>query len=265
MRKIAFVFGILCACVLFSCKKESDPAIPPPFYPPNDTTLHTTQPLQILLDVSNGSEVYNAWGKLIALKSDSAVFVGVGDTVYSSGEYGIAFFLDSELKYNLDAGSLTLNNISIPHPNAYYSYKGTTDSLEYDANWISSGSAEVPAISFNQSGGFPAYSGTLPWVVSKSIGISFTFNASTVSNADSVYVVLTAINDTGNIISYNQSFGATQGDVTITGSDFNYLPSCSITQGHLTIIPYRYTTAAFGDKKFVFVKQAEISHSVSIQ
>ncbi len=265
MRNIAFIFGLLCVCVLFSCKKESDPVIPPPYYPPNDTTLHTAQPLQVLIDISNGSQVYNAWGKLIALKSDSSTFVSVGDTVHTGSEYGIAFFVDSNLLNNLDADSVFLNSISIPHPSGYYSYKGVADNLENGVNWVVQGSSYVPAISYNYSGGFPSYSGTLPYAVTKAGGIQFTFNSSTVSNADSVYVVLTALNDSGNTVSYSQSFSATAGVVSITGSDFNYFPVTAISKGHLTVMPYKYTTAAFGDKKYVFVKQAEISHSVSIQ
>lgn len=265
MRKSVYVLsGIMCALVFFACKKQSDPNIPPPFYPPNDTTLHTAGPLQILLDVSNGISVYNAWGKLIAMKSDSATVVSPGDTVHVGGQYGIAFFVDSNLVNTLDAGTLTLNNVNIPHPAQYFSYKGVTDSLALGANWVGSGTSSVPAISYFFSGGFPSYTGAFPYAVSKTNGMQFTFNSSTLNYADSIYVILTTV-DSGNIITYSQVFSATAGAVNITGSAFNYVPASTITQAHLTLIPFKYTTAAFGDKKFVFVKEAELSHTVVIQ
>jgi|GEM_PF-4526363 len=248
----------------FACKKQSDPAIPPPFYPPNDTTAHTATPLPIVLDVTNGTSLYNTWGRLIALMSDSTTVLSPGDTVYSSGQYGIALFVDSSVTTYLDAGIISLNNDTVPHPPQYPFYKGNAIALQYGANWAIQGSADVPSFNFNYSGGFPSYSGPIPYQVSKDSGLHFTFNGTTVANADSVYVVITTV-DSNNTVSYRQCFGANQGNVFITGSLYNFLPVSSISQGHLTIIPFKYTAQAFGHKKFVFVKQSEISHSVSIQ
>ncbi len=250
--------------MVVSCQKQSDPTIPPPFYPPNDTTLHTASPLPIVLDVTNGTSLYNTWGRIIALMSDSTTVLSPGDTIYSSGQYGIALFVDSSLTTYLNAGTVWLNSDSLLHPTQYPFYKGGTVQLQYGANWVIQGSASVPAISYNYSGGFPSYTGTIPYAVYKDSGLHFTFNGTTVSNADSVYVVITAL-DSNNTVSYRQCFGANQGNVSITGSSYNYLPVSSISQAHLTIIPFKYTPQAFGNKKFVFVKQAEISHSVTIQ
>jgi len=263
MKHSVFVL-FLAVFVFFSCKKQSDPTIPPPFYPPNDTTSHTAIPMPILLDVPNGSYLYNTWGRLIAMISDSTRVLAAGDTVHTGSQYGIAFFVDSNVMNNLDAGTISLNNINIPHPTGYFSYKGITELLTVGASWIVSGSSVVPGISYTYSGGFPQYTGTLPYAVTKAAGIKLTFNAATVSNADSVCVVLTVV-DSNSSVTYYGTFSATAGAITITGSQFNYLPSADIQHGYLTLMPFKYTTAAFGHKKFVFVKQAEISHSVSLQ
>jgi len=264
--KNAVLLGLVLVFIIVSCKKQTDPVIPPPFYPPNDTTKHTAYPIQAILDVPNGTTlVYNAWGKLTAMKTDSVSISFVGDTTHKGGEYALAFFTDSTTSTDLDAGAVSLNNITLNHYAGNYPYNGPTDSVEYMDNWTVSGSSKVPAFSYNYNTSFPTYTGTLPYAITKADGLSFTFNASTVPFSDSIYVIITTTDQNGKVANYSKCFSATAGKVTITGSDFNYLPATPVYRANLTLIPFRYTTAAYGDKKFVFIKQSEISHNVSVQ
>jgi len=250
--------------VLFACKKETDPTIPPPYYPPNDTTLHTAKPLQIVLDVPNASVVYNAWGKLIALKSDSSYINSHGDTVHTGGQYATAFFTDSSTTQSLYGGAVTINGTNI-YNTLQNNYRGSTSALDAGCAWVVVGSTLVPAMSYVYTGSFPQFTGNIPYAVTKNNGVSLTFNSSTLSNTDSVYVVISS-SDANNVASYyTKIFAANAGTVLITGSDFNFLPANSNGNAHILLVPFQVSPQAFGDKKYVFVKQAEIAHTITLQ
>lgn len=199
--------------------------------------------------------VNNVDGILAAVEMMMTMEQG-GFTIPVNSELGFAAFWNTPGTY-VDAGTVKLNSIDLElqSGNTYHKLAttGMTPAdmdLDNGVAWNVNGGNGVPVITFNHSGNFPEYTGTLPASVSKSGGISFSFTSSSVKNADSVYVVIAGGNE-----AVTKSFAANAGSVTITASELSALPAVSDNTGLIQVVPVKMQVTSFGSKKYVFVKE----------
>jgi hypothetical protein len=266
MRTKQFLLYLILCGTIYSCKKAND--------------LYFQNEVPFLDDaVSYRSFPSHIKGSLIAVKRTFIYINGV-DTASSSSVDGRASFLKNEQgQSGANAGSVSLNYVSMmPHlgTSLYYNTQSGDSfyfinpyfafNIDTNTRWEVSGSSEIPAFVYNYMGTFPDYKGALPFTISKATGLTLTFDSTTVTGADSVYI---AIADSLLQHVYDTFASATAGAFHISPSDLakfsNVFTYSGVTGAWIKIYPYKYTVQTFGGKQFAFVKEREIWHAITIQ
>ncbi|MBS1772749.1 MAG: hypothetical protein JST82_07810 [Bacteroidetes bacterium] len=242
-----------------SCQKKETPA------PTTPTTTTPTTPTPVS-PTPTGSNIY---GALVAIKMDYTI-TQAGVTVPFNNEIGSAIFYSAPGSSTfVDGGSVSVNNKALDKQsnNSYMKManSGTTpSSLDLDNSgvaWSVSGNSGngVPAITYTHSGSFPNYSATMPTSITKSSGISFTFSSSTLTGADSVYVVIASGSK-----SLTKSYLATAGTVTISASDLSGFATVSDNSALLEVCPFKYIINTYSGKQYVFIKEQAVVRNINI-
>ena len=174
--------GIMASLAITGCNK-ADEVIP------EEPKTNTSAPT---ITVSDG------YGALAAVRSVSYTTVA-GITIPLEVNTAVAVFNTSMGSTTFsDAGTVTLNSKALTKSsNNAYVYQNLTDPLSFSTlTWNVTGSSSVPAISYSDNHPIPDYSGfdALPTTVTRSAGVTIALG-SAISNADSVYVVLTDYNN----------------------------------------------------------------------
>lgn len=245
------------AAMVSSCNKVETPTVTPPI----DTTTPTPAAAPTPFTPSAG----DANGVLAAVQMK-----------YKLEQAGVAFDVAYETAvanfYNgtsvVDAGTVSVNNINLEkQSNNSYIKMATTGmtvaDLKYSSgvSWnVTGGVNGVPAISYNHGTNFPNYTGELPATITKANSLSFTFNASTVQNADSVYVF---IGSTGNK-TFIKGYSPTAGNVKISGNDLTDIPNVSDNTAFLEVVPVKFAVETIGGKRYTFIKEQAIVRNVNI-
>lgn len=260
MKKLSYLLApVLAFAVLAtSCTKEDEPTPTP-----NPTPTPTAGPTPP--SPTPGGDIS---GALISI-----------NMVYSSTPAGSPFPIELETEIGtaifystpggstyVDAGAVSVNDNALEkQSNNTYTKIATTGmtpaSLKFStgSNWTVAGSSNVTGFSHSHATTFPKFTGTVPTTVTKSNGVTLTLNSSTVSGADSVYVLVAAGNT-----SVLKSFAANAGTVTISASDLSSLPNVSDNTALFEVCPFNYSFATKNGKKYVFIKEEAIVKNINI-
>ena len=193
--------------------------------------------------------ISDGYGVLAAVRSVSLTTVG-GYTVPVEVNTAVAAFTSSSGSGTfIDAGTVTLNSKSLTKAtnNSYY-YQNLMDPLNFSSiTWNVSGAGSVPAISYTDDRPIPQYTdfSALPSTLKRNAGLSIVLG-STITNADSVYVLVTDYN--GKTVLRRMGGNASQ--CVFSGSDLSAL---SAGQGMIQVVPWNYKTEDYSDRKYYFI------------
>ncbi len=274
MIKPNFYFSLLPLFIIFicSCKKSDNNIISygqisglSPI--PNMSSVDTRLPYPYFT---------NIWGVLttVTIRGNYSDTNGIRP-IYAND--ATAYF--NYLKGDGNAGSVTVNNYvldtfpltkNVPYSLFYMNAnQAVSDSLNFmtDNNWIVSGNNNVPAISYNYTGSFPAFYGTLPFQLSSSSDYTIIFDSTNTDGADSVYIAICASetggSGTGRVMA-TSPVSTHGGSATLPASLIQEFSSSAVIQAYLEIIVYKYTIKTFGNKRYAFVKMNETIQNVTI-
>lgn len=230
--KTTLIAGAFASLFITGCKK-ADEAVP-------ETPSTASAPS---ITISDGH------GVLAAVRSVSYTTVA-GMTIPLEVNTAVAAFTASAGSGTfIDGGTVTLNSKGLTKSsNNAYVYQNLTDPLTFSTlNWNVSGSGSVPAITYTDDRPIPDYSGfsALPATITRSSGVTISLG-SAVSNADSVYIVVTDY-DKHQII---KRLAGNASQCVVSSSE---LSGFTAGQGMLQVCPWNYKSEDFGDKKFYFV------------
>lgn len=250
MKKLSYLLSsaMVVAITFASCDKKTTtttPTTPTPTTPTSGPTPQTPAP-------SDADGVLAAVN--MKFKVEQAGFV-----IDISSEIGVASFFASTGNNSsfVDGGTVKLNNNEIEkQSNNSYMTMATTGQTPSDlglsngASWNVSGNGNVPSMTFSHGTTFPEYTGNVPSSITKSSGLSLTFNSSNVSDADSVYVFIAS-----GSVSFFKGYAANAGSVTISSSELSNLPTNSDKTAILEILPVKISMQTISGKKYAFVKE----------
>jgi hypothetical protein len=228
-------FAVALATIIFSgCSKKEDVV---------DPTTNTPSTGNSTPSIKDG------YGSFAAVHSVSYTTIA-GITVPLDVNTGVAAFFSAPGSSNLiDGGTVTLNSKSLTKSsNNAYSYQNLTDPLSFSqVTWNVSGSSGVPAITYTDDKSFPDFSGynSLPATLTKANGLTVTLG-STVSNADSVYVIVS-----GGDKYVLKRFAGNASQCTFSASDLSVIENT--TFGMIQVAPWNYKKEDFNSKPYYFV------------
>ncbi len=235
--KATLFAGAMFSLVMTGCDKAKDVL-------PDDTNPTNTSSPSIIMG--------DGHGVLAAVRSVSYTTVA-GVTVPLEVNTAVAAFNVSAGSSSFaDGGAVTLNGKGLAKSsNNAYSYQNLTDPLTFSSvSWNVAGSSSVPAFSYSDDRAFPDYSGfsSLPATVTRSSGVTISLG-SMVSNADSVYVILTDYNNH----SILKRLGGNASSCTFSAAE---LGGFTAGQGMVQVTPWNYKAEDFSSKKFYFVLES---------
>jgi hypothetical protein len=225
--------GTVASLVLSGCSKTST----------TPDTPSTTTASAPTITVSDG------YGALAAVRSVSYTTVA-GYTIPLEVNTAVAVFTTTPGGSTfVDGGTVSLNSKSLTKSsgNAYV-YQNLTDPLSFSTlNWSVSGSSSVPAISYTDDRPIPDFSGfsTLPTTITRASGVTISLG-SAISNADSVYVVVTDYSNHRIM----KRLGGNASECAISSSE---LSSFVAGQGMVQVCPWNLKAEDINDKKFYFI------------
>lgn len=225
-----------------------------------------------------GTRAYDVYGILCAERST----IDITDTAGTNNSYMYrtekAYFTNSTTpsSYVL-AGNVSVNNVNLPLDSmlygvhvvdysCYQNYDVSNTWLDNSVNhWMVSGGEYTPPIDAYVPATFPDFTGTLPHSFSHTSDLSFTFNSSNTTDADSAYIILYF---TGFIFRSN-TVSAKNGVATISAAslhaelnDNNYQEYSS--SALINVVVYTDTVQTFNNKRFAFIKQRSVTASIAI-
>lgn len=202
------------------------------------------------------------WGKLAAIKEHRKLFNGVDSITYTKEVAKAEFFLlPSNTNVFTDAGTVKINDFElIKDANSIYNKDATNLDFTQKVNWSATGKNAIPNINFVDTFKFPIYTGTLPFTISKSSGVSFYFDSLVVLHADSVRILI----DDGFNHLVSKTYGAKVGNVTINASELTVLNNVADHNASLGIFPFNGKLKAFQSKGFYFIREQRYYQSLNI-
>jgi hypothetical protein len=226
--------GAFVSLIISGCSKSSDVT------PETPATTSSAAPS---ITISDG------YGALVAVRSVSYTTVG-GITIPLEVNTAVAAFSTTMGSGTFtDGGTVTLNTKSLTKStNNAYVYQNLTDPLSFSTlAWSVSGSSSVPAMSYTDDRAIPDYSAfsSLPTTIKKSAGVTISLG-SAVTNADSVYVVITDYNNH----SILKRLGGKAGECAFSATE---LSGFTAGQGMVQVCPWNLKAEDFNSKKFYFI------------
>lgn len=256
--RIRFSLSAASLLLLASCKPEPTPI-------PVDTTMES-QITPIILPI-----VDNVNGVLYSIKVDEN---DKGKVTIS--EVASAEFYDEPSNTALPpsktyAGQVIINEIPLNHSeDNEYSREGVDGriitNLKFNEGvlWTIQGDDGIPSMTLGLSNRFSQYSGSFPTVITRSKGLSFTFDENTVKYSDSVYVAISA----GDKLIVKR-YSAKAGTVTIPSEELSALQACTVGKpGYLQISPSsidKFESSQGSGYFVVMIKQQVVIRSIVIQ
>lgn len=146
-------------------------------------------------------------------------------------------------------------------PNLYHAMGGSCSSYHMDSsiNWRAVNDSNNINIQYNYTGAFPHYSAKIPTTASATTGLTFLFDSSTITGADSVRVTIENHWGTNPLRLVSKTFSANAGNVVI---DFNSIMSPNTDGLAVALTLFTYTIQTFNGKDYAFIKQDMISANV---
>jgi hypothetical protein len=256
-NQLSVVFIAICVTTIFSCKKSDD----------KDTTpaAKTTATLPV-------GYFYTLVVNAQLILEDS---LGNSDTLINydnGGELGVALYSapPTPTSLSLDADSITLNDIPLEkgwneddtnmYSDAILRYVVQDYKVLNGTNWKVKGKGSVPPMVYNDTRKHPDYTGPMPKVCDRSKGFSMTFDASNVSNADSVTVGFGS--DTTQQYFVSKTYAANAGTITISPSDLSKLNPDIYG---LDIVAFTRTIQYFGGNPYEFVREKRVVRYITVK
>ncbi len=250
------------ALLLFaaSCDKDTTTTTPTPTPTPT-TPTGPTAPTPT--PVGN-----NLSGALISVKMTySSQPAGSPMPIELETQIGSAIFYSAPGSSTMvDAGTVSVNSVNLDKAtNNSYTKLATAGmtpaTLEFDnsSSWNVGGSGSVAAFTYDHTKAFPSFTGTVPTSVTKASGVSLTFSTSTLTNADSVIVVIAS-----GSTSFTKTYHAKAGTITISPSELSSLPAVSDNSGLLEVCPYSYQEVVKNGKNYFAIKEQAIVKNINI-
>jgi len=229
-------FAVALATVIFSgCDKTEDIIEDPTTNTPNTGNATPT--------------IKGGYGSFAAVHSVSYTTVQ-GITIPLDVNTAVsAFYSAPGSSTMVDAGTVTLNSKTLTkNSNNAYVYQNLTDPLSFNqVTWNVSGSGGVPPINYTDDKPFPDFSGynSLPATLTKANGLTVTLGG-TVSNADSVYVIVS-----GGDKYVLKRVAGNASQCTFSASDLSIIGNT--TFGMIQVAPWSYSQEDFNSKPYYFV------------
>ncbi|MEI7725008.1 MAG: hypothetical protein WCK09_07870 [Bacteroidota bacterium] len=232
--KTTLFAGAIASLIISGCSKTSE------VVPETPTSSSPSAPTITLSD---------GFGALAAVRSVSYTTVA-GMTIPMEVNTAVAVFTTTAGSSTFtDGGTVTLNSKGLTKStNNAYVYQNLLDPLSFGSlAWNVSGSASVPAISYTDDRQIPDYTGfsTLPTTITKTAGVTISLG-SAVSNADSIYVVVTDYNNHQIL----KRLGGNASECVIGSSE---LSSFTAGQGMVQVCPWNLKSEDISSKKFYFI------------
>lgn len=252
MKKLSLLFvpAVTLAVLFTSCKKTE-----------NANPANNTGPTPVSPTPGNVN------GALVSLQMDySYTNPNIPIPVTVTSEIGLSVFFTSPgatTYYDAGAVSVNSNNLDKANNNSYTKLAtvGQTPSdmgFSGGSNWTVGGSGNVAAFSYNHTAAFPDYSGTLPTSVTKSAGLTISLSGN-VSNADSVYVLLAAGNQ-----SILKHVAASAASVSFTPNELAAFPNITDNTGIVEVDPFNMQIRDISGKTYAFIKEKAVVGNVNI-
>ena len=198
----------------------------------------------------------DGYGLLAAVTSVSYTTVQGITIPVNTNTATAAFFSSPGANNMVDGGTVTLNSKTLTRTsNNAYVYDKLTDPLSFSqVTWNVTGSSSVPAISYTDNRQMPGFTGynSLPSTVTKADGLTVSLGG-TVSNADSVYVIVSG----GNNQYVLKRLGGNAAQCVFSPSDLSGLGNTST--GMIQVAPWNYKKEDFNDKPYYFVLETVYS------
>lgn len=240
---VAMLLGLLLA----GCKTE--PA-PKPIVPEEipEESIETPVQLPIVSDI---------YGALYSVKI-RRIFNGTE----TRSELASAVFYETpsittDVQNATSAGYVAVNNINLNQSSDGYGRVATEgqiiENLNYDqgVTWYVQGDDGIPPQTFSWTSKFPVYTGEFPAIIERSKGLKLTFDNTTLRDADSVYVAISAGKD---LIVKRYSCDA--GEIIIPAGELIYLQKCPADKpGYFQISPSIVDIFYLAGRATVLVKQ----------
>ena len=263
MKLKSFVMVAASMCALATaCKKDKETT---PTTPTNNDSSNVAASPTAPTPTPSGNGIS---GALLSIRMKySMQQTGLPIPVDVNSETALAVFYDA-------AGSSTMSDAGDVSVNTYKLDKQTNNSYLKNANvgttpkdlnfsstseWKVVGGNSVTGFTYNHNSSFPTYSPSLPVSVTKNSGLNLTFNSSTVTNADSVYVVIAAGSK-----SITKAFSAKAGNITISANDMQDLPVSSDNTAVLEVCPIDYMEGVVNGKNYIFMKELATVRNITI-
>jgi hypothetical protein len=183
-----------------------------------------------------------------------AVFFNPGVGLTTSSDSATTVFVQNVA---CDGNNMTgLTKFTSPGPpftEGYY--QGSAENLADGIRWDVSGDNGIPFFSWTDNSLFPDYTGPVPNAVTKATGITFNFPASSVINADTVFIVMD-----------NKGGAVRKGSrppcsLTFTAQE---LSGWNAESASLNIILVHHTVKDFSGLSFAFFQSRAISKTVPV-
>jgi hypothetical protein len=230
------LYAVALATIIFSgCSKKEDVV--------EDPTTNTPSTSNSTPSIKDG------YGTFAAVHSVSYTTVQ-GITIPLDVNTAVAAFYSSPGSGSMvDAGTVTLNSKTLTkNSNNAYVYQNLTDPLSFSqVSWNVAGSGGVQAITYTDDKSFPDFSGynSLPSELAKANGLTVSL-AGTISNADSVYVIVSG----GDKYVLKRAAG-NAAQCTFSASDLSAI--ANTTMGMIQVAPWNYKKEDFNSKSYYFV------------
>ena len=188
--------------------------------------------------------------------------------LYSNDAFAVVFLRDTSygglkniLVNNKPVDGGQINGLFAEYFSAS-NYISDTLNFSTGANWAIAGNGYIPDFSYSFPGDQPAFTDSLPSVISLNNDFTMSFSASNTVNADSAYVFLEFTQQYNSAISFTSVVSAKNGTVSIPKM---YFSQSSTGGARLHVLLFSYKYDVFGNKQFAFLKLNENIRSVIFQ
>lgn len=265
--------AIICGAV--SCKKK-DNTQPATAITPIMTIPNAGAPIAASLLAVDGSandpgmQVANTWGILCSTALECKMSDTTDNIDYHLDTWQQALFCGSDGTGFFFPQTVSINNLSIAaYGNGYFSQgQWHSNSLNH---WEVTKTGHIPEVSANIMDIYPFYAGNIPTEVTRSKGLTFTFDHSKVTSADSGYVL---IHSAGKIARSNivNLKTAISGTATITSEQLSGMQNEYFSFNNklfygavIEVVVVKDTTETFDDKQFTFAAQFEFARRITFK
>ena len=271
MKRICTLLtAVACMLLIFSCKKDKTaPAvITPTMYIPTCDVAYMANIMQTTTDGANlGSPISNVWGIFIITRLENGMADTTDSSYYHYDGWQEVFFCGTDGTGFIGAKAVALNNSNISQTgNIYFGdSKWHTNSLNH---WEVSGDSNIPPVSANMMDSYPDFSGSIPDTIFLNRGLTYTFNPSSIKDADSAFFL---IHSNGHVVKSNtvsvntgnvKPILLSQAQLTNMRNEYFSIDNRIFRGGVLDMVLFKDTLETFGNKQFAFVSQRQILRKV---